>query len=139
VKPKRRELGLAAAVLSVLLFGCCAGADAAEDGPTGMTVPTALSAFDRDAAACKAPPGLEKVLAFAQDNEREFMQGVGRGLAAAAEDRRLAFRVELARNDASRMNEHLPSIRSPSHLTCRRSSGAARSWGRSFRHPQRCC
>jgi len=27
------------------------------------------------------------VLAFAQDNEREFMQGVGRGLAAAAKDR----------------------------------------------------
>jgi ribose transport system substrate-binding protein len=111
VKPKRRELGLAAAVLSVLLFGCCAGADAAEDGPTGMTVPTALSAFDRDAAACKAPPGLEKVLAFAQDNEREFMQGVGRGLAAAAEDRRLAFRVELARNDASRMNEQIDALR----------------------------
>jgi len=111
VKPKWRELGLAAAALSVLLFGCYAGADAAEDGPTGMTVPTALSAFDRDAAACKAPPGLEKVLAFAQDNDREFMQGVGRGLAAAAEDRRLAFRVELARNDASRMNEQIDALR----------------------------
>jgi ribose transport system substrate-binding protein len=43
------------------------------------------------------------VLAFAQDNEREFMQGVGRGLAAAADDRGLEFRVSLAGNNPSKM------------------------------------
>lgn len=111
MKPKRHEFALVAAVLSVLQFGCCAGAAAAEDGPTGMTVPTVLPAFDRHAAVCKAPLSLEKVLVFAQDNDREFMQGVGRGLAAAAEDRGLAFRVELARNDASRMNERIDALR----------------------------
>jgi len=98
-------------VLSVLLFGYCGAAIGAEDGPTGLTVPTVLPAFDRDAATCSARPNLEKVLAFAQDNEREFMQGVRRGLAAAAEDRRLAFRIELAGNDAARMNEVIDALR----------------------------
>jgi ribose transport system substrate-binding protein len=39
---------------------------------------------------------LQKVLAFAQDNEREFMNGVGRGLAAAAKKRGLDFRKAVA-------------------------------------------
>ena len=34
----------------------------------------------------QAPKGLERVLAFAQDNEREFMQGVKHGLGMAAKD-----------------------------------------------------
>jgi ribose transport system substrate-binding protein len=110
VGPERHELGLVAAMLSVFLFGYCGGAVAAEDGPPGMTVPTVLPAFDRDAPTCRKPPGLEKVLAFAQDNEREFMQGVRRGLAAAAEDRHLIFRVELARSDATRMNELIDAL-----------------------------
>ena len=59
-------------------------------------------AFNPNAPACKAPPGLQKVLVFVQDNEREFMQGVGRGLAAAAKDRGLDYRVALANNDGAR-------------------------------------
>jgi ribose transport system substrate-binding protein len=112
VNPKQHELYIAAAVLFVLLFGCCGGTVEAEDGPAGMTVPTVLPAFNRDAEACSRSPDLEKVLAFAQDNERDFMQGVRRGLAAAAKDRRLPFRVELALNDASRMNELIDALRS---------------------------
>ena len=110
MKPTQHDLRAAAAVLSVLLFGYCGAAVGAEDGPPGLTAPTVLPAFDRDAATCSGRPGLEKVLAFAQDNEREFMQGVRRGLAAAAEDRRLAFRVELAGNDAARMNELIDAL-----------------------------
>ena len=75
----------------------------AEDRPPGITVPTVLAPFNPGAVSCTAPPGLQKVLAFAQDNEREFMQGVGRGLAAAARDRGLGFRVSLASNDPNAM------------------------------------
>jgi ribose transport system substrate-binding protein len=46
-------------------------------------------------------------LAFAQDNERQFMQGVDRGLAKAAKDRGLEYRVALAKNDPARMIEQV--------------------------------
>jgi ribose transport system substrate-binding protein len=54
---------------------------------------------------------LKKVLAFAQDNEREFIRGVGRGLAAAAKDRGLEFQVALARNDGAKMIEQVQALR----------------------------
>jgi len=92
-----------ALALSLLLFAGHSAALHAEDRPLGITVPTVFAPFNPDAPSCTAPPGLQKVLAFAQDNEREFMQGVGRGLAAAASDRGLVFRVSLARNDANEM------------------------------------
>lgn len=77
----------------------------AQDGPPGITAPIVFPPFDSAAAACAPPPGLQKVLAFAQDNEREFIQGVGRGLAAAAKDRGLGFQVSNANNDPKRMIE----------------------------------
>jgi len=46
-------------------------------------------------------------LAFAQDNERQFMQGVDRGLAKAAKDRGLEYRVALAKNDPAKMIEQV--------------------------------
>ena len=74
----------------------------AEDGSPGLTKPTVFAPFDPNAPACSPPPGLNKVLAFAQDNEREFMQGVDHGLAAAAKDRGLEYRRALANNDAAK-------------------------------------
>ena len=55
------------------------------------------------------PPAFVKRLAFAQDNERQFMHGVARGLAAAAKDRGLEYReVALANNDSKdRMIEQM--------------------------------
>jgi ribose transport system substrate-binding protein len=99
-----------------LAFGLCLSAGPntavrAEDGPPGITVPTVFGPFNSDAGSCTAPPGLQKILAFAQDNEREFMQGVGRGLAAAARDRGLAFRVSLARNDPAEMIAQVQAFR----------------------------
>lgn len=85
---------------SVLLAG--AVFVGAEDGPPGITKQTAFAPYDPNAPACSPPPGLGKVLAFAQDNEREFMQGVDRGLAAAAKDRGLEYRRALANNDAAK-------------------------------------
>jgi ribose transport system substrate-binding protein len=83
----------------------------AQDQPQGLTAPVVLPPFNPGAKACTPPPGLEKMLVFAQDNEREFMMGVRRGLAAAAKDRGLQFRVELAANDGRRMVEQVQSLR----------------------------
>lgn len=95
---------------ALLALGLLAGSTAlstAQDGPPGITTPTAFAAFDPSAPACSAPPGLNKVLAFAQDNEREFMQGVDHGLAAAAKDRGLEYRRAVANNDAAKMVEQV--------------------------------
>ena len=78
--------------------------------PPGLTKPVDLPPFDPHRPPCTAPPDLQRLLVFAQDNEREFMQGVSRGLAQAAADRALAFRVDLANNNATRMNEQLEAL-----------------------------
>jgi ribose transport system substrate-binding protein len=75
----------------------------AQEGPPGITRPVVFPPFDPNAAACTAPAGLRKVLAFAQDNERKFMQGVARGLQLAAKDRGLAYELAQANNDAATM------------------------------------
>ncbi len=79
----------------------------AQDGPQGITAPTVFPAFDPNAPACSKPSGLKKVLAFARDNQREFMQGVDRGLAMAAKDRELDYRMVTADNDAAKQVEQL--------------------------------
>ena len=71
----------------------------AQEGPAGITVPRVFPPFDRNVARCDTPPSLNKALGFAQDNEREFIQGIARGLAMAAKDRGLAFSVSIANND----------------------------------------
>jgi ribose transport system substrate-binding protein len=76
-----------------------------QEGPRGVVAPVVLPAFDPNAPACSPPPNLTRSLVFLQDNEREFMQGVGAGLAAATRDRGLEYRVELADNDASLMRQ----------------------------------
>jgi ribose transport system substrate-binding protein len=98
-------------MLSTLLtIGLLAGSTAmstAQDGPPGITTPTVFAPFDSNAPACSPPPDLSKVLAFAQDNEREFMQGVDHGLAMAAADRGLEYRRATANNDAAKMVEQV--------------------------------
>lgn len=76
----------------------------------GVTQPVVLSPYDEHAPACSPPPGLERVLAFARENQRKFMQGVAQGLAAAATDRGLTFRVMQADNDAVRMIEQVREL-----------------------------
>jgi ribose transport system substrate-binding protein len=83
----------------------------AQDGPPGLTVPAVLAPFDANASRCTPPPGLQRILAFAQDNERQFMQGVSRGLQLAAQDRGLQYRLAQARNDAARMIEQVQQMR----------------------------
>ena len=70
---------------------------------SGITEPKEFAPFNASAPTCIPPPHRQRVLAFAQDNERQFMQGVSRGLSLAAKDRGLSYRVALADNDANRM------------------------------------
>jgi ribose transport system substrate-binding protein len=99
-----------ALALSICLFASGTTFSIAQEGPPGITVPRVLPAFNPNTAACSAPPDLQKVLAFAQDNEREFMQGVGRGLAMAAKNRGLEYRVALAANDGNKMIEDVQRL-----------------------------
>ena len=69
----------------------------------GLTRPVVLAPFDPARPGCRKPQGLRKELVFVQDNDREFVQGIGRGLAAAASDRGLAYRVLQSRNSAALM------------------------------------
>jgi ribose transport system substrate-binding protein len=96
-------------VIAALAFAAT-GPAFAQDGPPGLTTPIVLPPYNPDAPACKTPPGLQKALAFAQDNAREFMQGVSRGLSAAARDRGLPYRASVAANDAARQTEQVQAF-----------------------------
>ncbi|MBC7736217.1 MAG: sugar ABC transporter substrate-binding protein [Candidatus Saccharibacteria bacterium] len=69
------------------------------DGVAGVTTPVALAPFDAKAPSCTKPPGLNRILGFAEDNTRDFMMGVASGLTRAAADRGLIYQRLLADND----------------------------------------
>jgi ribose transport system substrate-binding protein len=98
--------------LPVFALGLIAASapSAAQSGPSGITMPKTLAPFDPAAPVCRPPPGLEKILAFSQDTRREFMQGVDQGLAAAAKDRGLQYRLLAADSDATRQAEQVRSL-----------------------------
>ena len=83
----------------------------AQDGAPGITRQTVFPAFNPGAPACHAPPGLGRVLAFVQENDREVLQGVDHGLAAAAKDRGLDYRRALADNDAAKAAQEIRAFR----------------------------
>ena len=97
-------------ILSICLMAVANTFSIAQEGSQGITAPTVFPPFNANASACSAPPGLRRMLAFAQDNEREFMQGVDRGLALAARNRGLEYRVALAGNDPARMIEQVQTF-----------------------------
>ena len=101
---KTSAMGMA---LSLCWLPTLVTAGLAQDGPAGITRPIVLPPFNPDMAACAAPPDLRKALIFAQDNERQFMQGVAQGLAKAAKDRGLEYEIVLANNDPKKMIEQL--------------------------------
>jgi ribose transport system substrate-binding protein len=102
---------LTSVVLGALLLAMAGTAGLAQSDGRGITDPVALPPFDPGLPKCAAPVGLAKVIAFAQDNEREFMQGVSRGLKLAAADRGLDYRVLLANNDGARMIGQIDGLR----------------------------
>ena len=101
-----RSIRLAVALAAFLLANGAVHSFA-QNGPAGITTPTVFAPFDANAPRCKSPAGLEKVLAFAQDNQREFMQGVDHGLALAARKRGLEYRRVLADNDDAKQLEQV--------------------------------
>lgn len=91
--------GFAHVCAGTMLFALPVQVAADEHRPGGLTVPQVLPPYNSGAPACGAPEGLSRTLVFLQDNERDFMRGVGDGLAAAARDRGMELRVALAGND----------------------------------------
>ena len=106
-----RQTAIVAAVL--IVAGIAAAPVAATlDGPPGLTKPVVLPEFDPHGPDCAAPPPeLRRVLGFAQDNQRKFMQGAARGLALAARDRKLEFELAQADNDAKKMIQQVEGFR----------------------------
>ena len=96
---------------AMILLGCLGGASRAAGGD-GMTVPVKLPAYEPARPSCRTPAGLQKKLVFVQDNRREFMQGAGRGLEAAARARGLAYSVSFADNDPALMFKLVEAIAS---------------------------
>jgi len=88
---------LTSLLLSLLISGSRA---AAQEGPPGITDPTVFPAFNPSAPECSRPTGLTPVLAYVQENDREFLEGVNHGLSLAAAARGLEYRRVLADNDA---------------------------------------
>ena len=93
--------------LALALLAASSVLSVAQEGPPGITSPIVLAPFDPHAPPCLAPPNLRKALAFAQDNERQFMQGVARGLSMAAKDRGLEYQAVVAKNDPIQMIEQV--------------------------------
>ena len=88
----------------------CLGSGAFAAGGEGLTRPVKLPAYDAARPSCSAPTGMQKKLVFVQDNKREFMQGAGRGLEAAARARGLAYGVAFANNDPALMIRQVSSM-----------------------------
>lgn len=104
-----KSLAMSCRVSAAAVLVCLSGASFATGG-NGLTAPVKLPPYDATRAACKAPTGLQKKLVFVQDNRREFMQGVGRGLEAAARARGIGYDVAFANNDAALMIRHVGGI-----------------------------
>ena len=102
---RRSRARSAAFGILVSMFQACTLS--AQEQPAGITKPVVLPPFDPSAPICGRPAGLATVLAFAQDNDRKFMQGVGQGLALAAKDRGLEYRVAQADNDPAKMADQV--------------------------------
>jgi ribose transport system substrate-binding protein len=96
-------------VLAVASLAWVSGATLAAGGD-GLTRPVRLPAYDAARPSCSAPKGLQKKLVFVQDNKREFMQGAGRGLEAAARARGLVYGVAFADNDPALMIRQVGAI-----------------------------
>jgi ribose transport system substrate-binding protein len=92
--------------MAMALTTFTSGADA-QQGSSGITQRTVFPAFNPTAPACSSPQDRIKVLAFVQENEREFLQGVHVGLQMAAKDRGLEYRRAVADNDAVKAVEQI--------------------------------
>ena len=84
----------------------------ANEQSEGITKPVKLAPFNPARGLCAKPRNLERKLVFVRDNGREFMNGVGRGLALAASQRGLGYDVTFAANDPVLMIKQVDGLRS---------------------------
>ena len=91
----------AVALLSIATIGGSTFARA-QQGTPGITQRTVFPSFNPNAPSCNAPAGLTRVLAYVQENDRDFLQGVDHGLSLAAKNRGLEYRRVLAENDVGK-------------------------------------
>ena len=89
-------------VMIVIALMSCITPATAQQGSQGLTQHMVFPPFDPNAPTCNSPRDLTKVLAYVQENEREFLQGVDHGLRMAAKDRGLEYRRAVADNDAAK-------------------------------------
>jgi len=106
----RRGTGLAASALAALAFALAPQSGLAAEGPPGITAPRVFAPFDPNAPACTPPKGLDHALAYVQENDREFLEGVNHGLSLAAKDRGLPYQRLLADSDAGKAKQQIQSV-----------------------------
>ena len=93
----RLSYAIASAVICVTALVAVKDARAQSEG---ITVSAVLPPYDANAPKCAAPPAsLNRKIYFLRDNDRQFMQGVARGLTLAAQDRKLDYAEMSANND----------------------------------------
>ena len=84
----------------------------AQEGNQGITQRKVFPVFDPNFPPCSPPPSLNKLIAYVQENERGFLQGVDHGLFLAAKNRGIEYRKILVENDAVKAAEQLEMLRS---------------------------
>ena len=84
----------------------------AQEGDQGITQRKVFPVFDPNFPPCSPPPSLNKLIAYVQENERGFLQGVDHGLFLAAKNRGIEYRKILVENDAIKAAEQLEMLRS---------------------------
>ena len=84
----------------------------AQEGNQGITQRKVFPVFDPNFPPCSPPPSLNKLIAYVQENERGFLQGVDHGLFLAAKNRGIEYRKILVENDAIKAAEQLEMLRS---------------------------
>jgi ribose transport system substrate-binding protein len=99
----------AIALLSIATMGGSTFARA-QQGTPGITQRTVFPSFNPNAPSCNAPAGLTKVLAYVQENDRDFLEGVDHGLSMAARDRGLEYRRVLVENDVGKAITQVQSL-----------------------------
>lgn len=83
----------------------------AQEGPPGITRRTIFPAFDPNAPVCTRPPGVQRVLTYIQENQRDFLEGVHHGLLLAAKNRGLEYRRTIVENDALKAAAQIDQLR----------------------------
>jgi ribose transport system substrate-binding protein len=106
-----QRLMLPRVLLAATLLVAGLGTTNAQEGSPGITQRTVFPTFDPAAPACARPEGVSQVLAFVQENDREFLQGVDYGLSMAAKDRGLEYRRSLAQNDVAEALKQIDMFR----------------------------